>query len=76
MKQKTISIGVVGEPYRKWDIIRIAGSNQLGIIIGIDLDNKLGAEYSIYPYTTPKNKFLRRLKFQWLKLRVWLKIIK
>lgn len=66
----------MGDPYRKWDFIRIGGSNQQGIVIGKEFVNKLGVEYLIYPYTTPKNKVLRRLKLLWLKLRVYLKIIK
>lgn len=74
MKQETVTISVAENTYRKWDLIRVGSTGQTGIII------KSGAgsvfhSYSIYPYKHPKNKIWRFLKFQWLKLRVFLKII-
>ncbi len=61
--------------YRKWDTVMINSTKQTGIVIRKGGGASV-ALYTIYPYVTPKNKLRKWIKFNWLKLRVWLKIIR
>lgn len=72
--------------YHKWEFLK-AGCESPLIIIGIETppiqhqaqnyqSPTWDVTYIVHPYKTPKSKVLRFLKFQWLKLRVALNLIK
>lgn len=72
--RKQFDIQVAQDMFRKWDILRGYGKGT-GVVIK-KFKEAGNTTLMLYPYNVPKNKYLRFLKFQWLKLRVWLKIIR
>ena len=74
IKQETVTISIAEDHYRKWEMLRVGSTGQTGIIIKSG-SGSLFHSYTIYPYKHPRNRFWRFIKFQWLKLRVFLKII-
>lgn len=63
---------------KKWEIIKINSNGSEGIVISepyYGISNTI-KQYSIYPYKRKKTKFGKWLWFKWLKLRIWLGIIK
>lgn len=72
---KTVTLSSIPNDYRKWETIRIAGTNQTGVIIKTTPFPGM-VNMTVYPYKHPRNRLMRILKFKWLKLRVWLKIVK
>lgn len=71
--KKTFSIYVRSE-FRKWDMLKSPGGQKAIVINSVNESH--GATLTVFPYKSPKKKWLRMLKFNWLKLRVWLKIIR
>lgn len=72
----TFTLSASNSDIRQWDIIKRSGLH--GCATGIVLKKVIGpglVTTTIYPYKVPKNKLWSFLKFQWLKLRVFLKII-
>lgn len=71
---KTLTITVTGCQLRKWDYIKTHSNGGTAIVIktkpGVCLDT-----ITCYPYSQPKNKFSAFFKFQWLRIRLFLKII-
>lgn len=75
MSDKTFRIETYSKDFRKWDIIRIAGSKQEGVVLDV---SQSGGAHSItmYPYRRRKTIFGKGVWFLWLKLRIWLEVIK
>ena len=72
--RRQFDIQIQGAVFRKWEIVKTYG---YGTGIVIKFFKEAGSvTVRLYPYKVPKNRYARFLKFQWLKLRVWLKIIK
>lgn len=64
-----------GKSFRKWEIKKNFSDGATSVVI--KKVNRISViEVTVYPYSVPKNKCLRYLKFKWLKLIVWLKVIK
>jgi hypothetical protein len=71
--RKRFDVQIVGAEFRKWEIIKTYGH---GTGIVIKTFKEAGATtLRLYPYKRPKNKTIAFLKFQWLKFRVFFKII-
>ena len=61
---------------RKWDIVKINSSGREAIVINEAVKNETMANIRLYPYKRKKTKLGKWVWFKWLKLRIWLKIIK
>jgi hypothetical protein len=72
---KAIKITVVNETgsFRKWDTLYIIGRTVLVVAVA---DKGNTANLTLYPYKKSKNKTVFWLRFKWIKLMVFLKIIR
>lgn len=61
---------------RKWDVVRMAGTRDEGIVINNPIQISGCCTMTLYPYKRKKTKVGRWIWFKWLQLRLWLKIIK
>lgn len=76
MSQKTISIAYRGESLKRWDIFVVGGTRDEGIVIFDPVVRSGHSCVTVYPYKRKKTKLGKWLWFKWLKLRIWLKIIR
>lgn len=61
---------------RKWDVVKINSTGSEAIVINDSLKSDTMAVIHVYPYKRKKTKLGKWLWFKWLKLRIWLNIIK
>lgn len=65
--------GIFSTPaLRKWDVVKNFPSEE-GIVIRIKFSKTNHChDYTLHWYKRHKNKFIHKLWFKWLKLRVWI----
>lgn len=68
-----LRIGASKPYFNKWDIVTAAGGRGIVIRVSNEGVGYVGAtKMTIYPYPNIKKKWIFRLWFKWLKLRVWI----
>jgi hypothetical protein len=55
-------------PYRRWEIIKFSSTGRTSVVT--ERGGISGERLSLKPYKIPNNKWLAKLKFSWLKIRV------
>ncbi len=58
----------------KWDVIYVNGSQCAIVINKIEMNG--GSFITCYPYFPSKYRFVRWYRFLFLKIRVWLRVIR
>jgi len=64
-----------GGPFKKWDYIVASYRNQTGIVLDFYKTDHYW-HYKVYPFKYGRWKVINLIKLQWLKLMVFLTIIK
>ncbi len=74
MRNKTVDIVLMGG-LRKWDVVRLAGSKSEGVVINA-VDGSGHMVVTLYPYKRHKWRLFQWFWMKWLRLRIWLGVIK
>ncbi len=75
MIKKSFTLWINGGPFRKWDYIAFDRGTALVIDSHLDFPSSSVVTYKVIPYKTPRNKFVKFIKFNLLRISLTLHIL-